>query len=141
MKNLLALTAVSAALLVAAPAEAQQIRLFVENAQNRHLYEVRPGSGTGGRFVHQPFWFNGSYVAGFTDRASRGERIGTAVLGTGFANVWITVNGQTRAFVPHIPLPLHDVRRVSTNPFDDNVVVWVQQGGRTINLRVPIGRR
>jgi hypothetical protein len=130
-------------------AEAQDIRYYV--VQSTGLFEIT-GSSTGGNFVIAP---RNEYinvpgrgtmqVRGRTDRASRGETVVTRVVGSGTAHVTVTYQPQggrvTTIFSGPSSLPLVVPRVVLPATNFDNVNVSVQQSGRTVSRRLPIGTR
>jgi hypothetical protein len=141
MKGLRSLLAVSA-LATTALSSAQDIRFFTIHPQNHGLYEVVTGSGTGGRYVNRAYHVYGIRVTGFTDRVQRKEPIITGIFGSGTAfNVRISSNNNTVAFIPSLPLPSFDFRRVSANVNTDNVVIGFDFNRRHFSRRVPIGSR
>jgi len=141
MKGLRTTLAVSA-LATAALSSAQDIRFFTINPRNNGLYEVVTGSRAAGGFVNQPYHVYGIRVAGFTDRVQRREPIITGIFGSGTAfNVRISSNGNTVAFIPSLPIPSFDFRRVSANVNTDNVVIGFDFNRRHFSRRVPIGSR
>ena len=142
------LAMLSAIMVSAAAASAQEVRYFV--VQSTGLFEIRNVS-TGGRFTISP---TNEYirvagkslqVRGFTDRATRGETVVTQVRGSGPAHVAVTFHpqgGRLRTiFAGNVGLPLVVPQTVSPNANLDNVTVTVNQYGRTTSRRLPIGSR
>ena len=51
------------------------------------------------------------------------------------------MNGQVRAQVPNLPLPLLFLKPVSLNPNDDNIYAFATINGVYYEKRVPVGTR
>jgi hypothetical protein len=143
------LATVSAMMLSAAAASAQEIRYFV--VQSTGLFEITNRS-TGGRFTIEPtheriqVQGRGSLqVRGYTDRASRTEVVVTQIRGSRLAHTSVTFQpqgGRLRTiFSGNIALPAVVPQTVSPDTNVDNVTVTVSQNGRTVSRRLPIGTR
>lgn len=128
---------------------AQDIRYFV--VQRSGLFEIRNIS-TGGKFVSSPTGEkianpNGGTVSvrGYTDRVQRGETVLIQVRGTNSALIgmeYTPPGGTTRSLgSANLLLPIVLSQTVWTNTSIDNVFVSVNQSGRVICRRLPIGRR
>lgn len=126
----------------AADANAQSVRYFV--FANGGTYEIREGSGTGGRFVSQPRSIGGIWVNGYTDRAARGEYIMVRIEGSGRAD-YVGVksdNNVLNAKVFNVTLPATAFGRVWLSPHVDNVYTSVKMPGQNeYRRRLPIGSR
>ena len=128
----------------AADASAQSARFYVVNNGNGALYEVRDGSGTGGRCVHQPHGVAGVNVAGYTDRASRGEHVLVLIQGSGRADYvgFRSDNNVVNVRANHVYLPAWTFGRVWLSPHVDNVYVSAKMPGYPeYRRRLPIGTR
>jgi hypothetical protein len=143
------LAMLSAMMLSAASASAQEIRYFV--VQSTGLFEITNRS-TGGRFTIVPtneriqVQGRGSLqVRGYTDRASRSEVVVTQIRGSGLAQASVTFQpqiGRSRTiFSGHIALPSVVPQTVSPDTNFDNLTVTVSQNRRTVSRRLPIGTR
>jgi hypothetical protein len=127
----------------AAEAQAQTVNYFVQRTGGG-LYEIRDGSGTGGRFVYQPRTVAGVYVHGYTDRAERGENLLIWVQGSGcaqYANIR-SDNGVINLRSYNVWLPAWTFGQVWLNPHVDNVYTSVKLPGcPEVRRRLPIGTR
>jgi hypothetical protein len=127
-------------------ASAQSVRYFVERQGDGRVYEVKPGSATGGAFVNyrRPSTVSGLRVHGYTDRAARGEWLFTRVTGGSRAEYVQVVsdNGIINIYVPNLRLPAWAVNRVSINPLADNITVKVKLPRKAErSFRLPVGTR
>jgi hypothetical protein len=126
-------------------ASAQSIRFFVVHSSNGGLYEIRDGSGTGGRFVQQSRSIAGASIRGYTDRAQRGETILTLIDGYGGIAEYVALrsdNGVVNLRASYVYLPDWKFDRVWLNPNVDNVYASAKLPGRLeVRQRIPIGTR
>jgi hypothetical protein len=121
--------------------QAQEVRYFAP--QSTGLFEVIEGSGAGGRFVRQNRGsLLGTAIVGYTDRVQRGEKVVVFFGGSGVADcVGFTSAGPFRGQWNSVALPQCMTIGVSTNPADDNIQGFVQQRGKRVQKRLPIGKR
>jgi len=111
---------------------------------NGSWYEIRDGSGAGGRFVYQPRTVAGVSVSGYTDRAQRGEYVLILIQGSGRADYvgFRSDNAVINARSYNVYLPAWAFGTVWLNPNVDNVYVSAKMPGvPEYRRRLPIGTR
>lgn len=125
---------------------------FFANVPEEGVWEVIPGSNTGGRLIPTatrcilalpvsscPLQWR---VFGYTDRASRGDQVMTHVNYQGAAQrLGVIINGRVRGQWFNVPIPIIVPQNVSLNPADDNIFAFAQINGVYVERRLPVGRR
>lgn len=125
---------------------------FFANVREEGVWEVIPGSNTGGRLIPTatrcilalpvsscPIQWR---VFGYTDRASRGDQVITHVNYQGAAQrLGVIINGRVWGQWFNVPIPIIVPQNVSLNPADDNIFAFAQINGVYVERRLPVGRR
>jgi hypothetical protein len=126
---------------------------FFNRIPEEELWQVIPGSATGGRLIQQPLRcvLPGVPVGscpwplifhGYTDRAQRGDEVLTHVNFAGVAQrLGVIINGRVRGQWTNVALPVLVPQTVSLSPLDDNIYAFAVINGQYVQLRLPVGRR
>jgi hypothetical protein len=151
-KDVLSLLAVSTLFVFSGNAKAQDavqsaaqkidIRYYV--VQSSGLFEVIDNSKPAALFNKKASneTIGGQRVVGYTDRASRKEKILVYVKGEGMVEeIGVEFNGRKAFSLKKQNLPFLIPQKVSPDSDKDNITSFVTQGGKTTRRRLPVGTR